>query len=174
MITMNIKPLDYSQLDIIAIAGMDLNRGIGHRNKVPWKNQKDMKFFKETTMGHTVIMGRNTWLSLGKPLSGRKNFVISGSHLKLSGGAVQFSTIQQCLNACLELRLGKIFIIGGAKLYESAFELGVVNYIYLNKINDVYPADTFMPIFEDRYTMVSSLNFGDVLCETYLKNDLWI
>lgn len=112
---------------VVAIAN---NRVIGKDNKLPWHFPADLKFFKQLTTGHTVIMGRKTFESIGKPLPNRENIVISRSGLSLEGA------LQQAKGE-------KVFIIGGAQLFEQT--LNQIDGIYLTRIHADYEGDTFYP-----------------------------
>ena len=127
---------------IVAVAAHNV---IGKNNALPWHFSEDMKFFKQKTMGSTVIMGRKTWESLGKPLPGRENFVLSKSLLSLSGqaggqGARVFSSLGKALG---EIRTPEAFVIGGAELYRQT--LPFVDGVFMTRIPGEYDGDAFYP-----------------------------
>lgn len=128
--------------NISIIAAMDLNRGIGHRGLIPWNLPEDMQRFKRITFGHTVIMGRKTYESVGHPLSGRENIVISSTLKDQRVKKVPDLTSAICYAS------GKIFIIGGGRVYEEG--LNYAQNMFITYIHDVYDADTYFPWFDCR------------------------
>lgn len=125
---------------------------IGKDNGIPWHNPADMKWFRETTMGHTVIMGRKTYDSIGKPLDGRYNIIVSSQCMSVdeSQDSVWVSSLDDAIVKSLERRPGKdIFIIGGESIYRQAIESGLVGRIYIDHIDkEVRDADRFFPVGE--------------------------
>jgi dihydrofolate reductase len=97
-----------------AIVAMAANRVIGAGNKIPWHLPEDLKFFKATTLGHPVIMGRKTYDSIGKPLPGRQNMILSRMMPETPGVTV-FRSPEELLR--LE-NSGDLFVIGGAEIYK--------------------------------------------------------
>lgn len=97
------------------------NRVIGRANTLPWKLSGDLAHFKRTTLGHPIIMGRKTWDSLGRPLPGRLNIVITRDSTKTLPG-VQFVTSLQAALKLVE-HLDQVFVIGGAQIYLEALPL---------------------------------------------------
>ncbi len=131
-------------MGISLILSVGRNNEIGKDNELIWHFHEDMKFFRETTTGNTVIMGRKTFESLPKILPNRRNIVISSNRdLKINGAEVVHS-VEEALEAAAGER---IFVIGGGKIY--AEFLPLADSIYLTEINDVCPdADTFFPQFD--------------------------
>ena len=133
------------------IAALDAERGIGKNNDLMWSLPADMQFFKETTKGHVVIMGRKNYDSIPekyRPLAGRTNVVLSRQSQFEAPGCLVYTSLEACLQN-LKLESGqKAFIIGGAQIYALALESGLVNEIYLTHIDKVYGADTFFPDIE--------------------------
>lgn len=129
---------------IYLVVAMSNNGVIGKGNRLPWHFSADLKEFKKLTYGHTVIMGRHTFESLGsKPLPGRKNFVLSRSYRGPLEENVRFFT---SLEEAIQAGGGeKIFIIGGAEVYRQAFKLDGVDGIYLTKIDRFYEGDVYFP-----------------------------
>lgn len=126
---------------VVAIAA---NNAIGKNNKLLWHLPKDMKHFKELTTGHTVIMGRKTFDSVGKPLPNRRNIVVTRQNMEINGCEVVNS-----LEDALELAAGEaeVDIVGGAEIYHQAMPL--TNYIYLTIVHQDFDADTFFPDIKD-------------------------
>ncbi len=124
---------------IVAIAD---NGAIGKGNKLLWHISEDLRYFKKVTTGYPVIMGRKTWESLGRPLPGRRNIVISRSLKSLSGAEV-FSSLEESLEVLKDFN-GEIFIIGGGEIYRQA--LPIAQKLYLTRVHiTAADADTFFP-----------------------------
>ena len=94
------------------------NRVIGRDNTLPWKLPSDLAHFKRTTLGHPIIMGRKTWESLGRPLPGRRNIVISRDANYPAQGAQCVTSLAQAIAAVQDLE--EAFVIGGAQIYQEA------------------------------------------------------
>lgn len=129
----------------LIVAAAD-NMAIGSKGRMPWHISQDFKYFKRTTIGHTVVMGWRTWLSLGcKPLPGRRNIVISrepASEQDAASGAEFRFTLQDALEAAAGD--GEIFIIGGGVIYSRS--IARADRIYLTRVHTVVEdADTFFP-----------------------------
>jgi dihydrofolate reductase len=126
---------------ISLVAAVSDNNVIGYKNRVPWRMPADVKFFKNLTMNHTVIMGRKTYQSLDKPLSGRINIVISRNKDFLPAGCLVASSFEDALNLCNENE--EVFIIGGEKIYRSS--IAFADKIYLTRIHADFEGDTYFP-----------------------------
>lgn len=126
------------------VVAMAEGRVIGKDNKLPWHFPADLKFFKQLTTGSTVIMGRKTFESIGRPLPNRENFILTRSlrHPEHSeGSAVQyFSSFEE---AKKKIKTEKAYIIGGAQIFEQT--LNAVDGIYLTQIYEKFGGDTFYP-----------------------------
>jgi len=129
--------------DLFMIACVSRDGGLGKNGELLWHIPEDMKFFRETTAGGTVIMGRKTFESIGRALPGRRNVVLSNS--KGTSTDVEWCTRDE-LDAVLRDAPGKKFVIGGASLY--AMFLPEAEKIYLTEVDAVRPADTWFPEFE--------------------------
>ena len=123
---------------IVAIAE---NNAIGKDNKLLWNLPRDLKHFKEITTGQTVIMGRKTYDSMGKPLPNRRNIIVTRQENLLIMGAEVTNTLEHALALCADEE--EVFIIGGAQIYEQALKL--TDKIYLTVVHESYEADTFFP-----------------------------
>ena len=129
---------------IIGIAAVDQKGAIGKGGKLPWHYSADMKFFRETTTGHAVVMGRKTWLTIGKPLKNRLNIVLSrDSSIEPQESLVVFSDIESALSFSNSLTTD-LFVIGGAQIYE-AFLPHIEKWIITEVPLTVNGADAFMP-----------------------------
>jgi dihydrofolate reductase len=126
---------------ITLIVAMDRNRGIGIANQLPWKLPEDLAHFKRTTTGHAIIMGRKTYDSIGRPLPGRRNIVVTRNPAWRADGVATASTPQQ---AC-EIAQGEAeaFIIGGAELFVQTIQLA--DRMIVTEIDGQFDCDTFFP-----------------------------
>ncbi|QTE39456.1 dihydrofolate reductase [Mucilaginibacter gossypii] len=122
---------------IVAIAK---NHAIGKDNKLLWYLPNDLKHFKDVTTGHTVIMGRKTFDSVGKPLPRRRNIVITRQAISIDGCEV-VPTIEAAIELCKTE--DEVFIVGGAEIYRQAIPL--TNRIYLTIVDQDFEGDTFFP-----------------------------
>lgn len=132
---------------INAILACDENWGIGNKGQLPWPNNSaDLKWFKETTVGGVVVMGKTTWDSLpekSKPLPGRNNIVVTSS-LKDKDGPYHFVKFENAKDLIISMsKLQTAWIIGGAQLVETT--LDIIEEIWLSRVNGVYECDTFLP-----------------------------
>jgi dihydrofolate reductase len=123
---------------IVAVAE---NGVIGHQGDMPWRLPADLKHFKQITMGLPIIMGRLTWMSLGRALPGRLNIVISSQDLNLPEGVVQAKTPQAALALADSDR---VMIIGGGQIYK-AFE-AQAELIHLTQVHAAPEGDTFFAL----------------------------
>lgn len=125
---------------ISIIVAMAKNRVIGANNTLPWHLPADLKRFKALTMGHTIIMGRRTYESIGKPLLGRNNVVISRQSNLVLPGVTVVSSIERAVDRA---NSGEAFIIGGADIYRHA--LPMAQRILLTEVHGSFEGDTFFP-----------------------------
>ena len=126
---------------------------IGKDGRLPWHYSADMKFFKETTIGNAVVMGRHTWLTLKGPLKDRQNIVLTrGDDLKAHDSLIVMRDVDAVLDFASQLD-GHLFVIGGAKVYES-FLPHIQRWMVTEIPLTVEGADTFMPAnFLDGFEM---------------------
>lgn len=129
---------------IIGIVAVDQNLAIGKDGKLPWHYSADMKFFKETTIGNTVVMGRHTWLTLKGPLENRTNIVLTrDSDLSANDSIIVMRNIDSVIEFAKK-QDGALFVIGGARVYE-AFLPHIDRWIVTEVPLSVAGADTFVP-----------------------------
>jgi dihydrofolate reductase len=139
---------------IKAIVAMAENRVIGNAGTIPWHLPEDFKFFKATTMGHAILMGRKTYESIGKPLPGRENIVLSRTMPETSG-----VTVLNSLDVLKEPTDGRdLFVIGGEEIYRLL--LPKVQELYVTKVPRVIEGDTRFPEF------VAEFDSGTKVLET--------
>ncbi|HKG58913.1 MAG TPA: dihydrofolate reductase [Pyrinomonadaceae bacterium] len=148
---------------IIGIAAVDRKGAIGKGGKLPWHYSADMKFFRETTSGHAVVMGRKTWLTIGKPLKNRLNIVLSrDTDIEPQESLIVFSDIESVLSFNKSLTT-ELFVIGGAQIYE-AFREHIEKWIITEVPLTVQGADAFMPKgYLDGFEVVDSKTLDDDL-----------
>ena len=148
---------------IIGIAAVDRKGAIGKGGKLPWHYSADMKFFRETTSGHAVVMGRKTWLTIGKPLKNRLNIVLSrDTDIEPQESLIVFSDIESVLSFNKSLSTD-LFVIGGAQIYE-AFREHIERWIITEAPLTVQGADAFMPNgYLDGFKVVDSKPLDDDL-----------
>lgn len=132
------------------IAAVAANGVIGKDNDLIWTLRDDMAFFKATTRGHHVIMGRKNWESIPerfRPLPGRPNVVLSRDAAYASEGALCLTSMEAALDVARDAGEEEAFIIGGAQIYRLALEAGVVDTMYLTHVDKAYDGDTWFPEF---------------------------
>jgi dihydrofolate reductase len=129
------------------IVAASLNNGIGIANGMPWHLPEDFKFFKNTTWGFPLIMGRKTFESIGKALPGRKNIVITSNKDFSADGIFVANSLEQAIAIAEEENTKEIFIAGGANVYAQALPLA--NKVYLTRVNTSINADAYFPEFNE-------------------------
>lgn len=134
-----------SHPEVFHVVAMGRNRAIGKDNKLPWHFPEDLKYFKKLTTGSTVIMGRKTYESIGRPLPNRENFVLSRSPGS-APGVHFFTSFEDALKA---LKTPEAYVIGGAELYRQT--LDKVHGIYMSRIDETYEGDAFYPEIPDSF-----------------------
>lgn len=131
------------------IVAMAENRCIGIENRLPWHLPEDLKFFKRTTLGKPIIMGRKTFDSIGKPLPGRANIVITRDGAWQRDGVIVVNTLEAAIGAaekaCAQDAAEEAVIIGGEQIYRLA--LSVVNRLYITRVKATVEGDAFFPEF---------------------------
>jgi len=129
---------------ITIIAALARNRVIGRGNRMPWHISDDLKRFKALTMGHPVVMGRKTFESIGKPLPGRDNIVITHSHAFAAPGCRVLHSLAEALTATQGA--AQVFVIGGAEIY--ALALPLADRLQLTEIEAAIDGDAYFPDFD--------------------------
>ncbi|MFY9177159.1 MAG: dihydrofolate reductase [Caldicoprobacterales bacterium] len=140
---------------ISLIVAMDRNRLIGNNNRMPWRLPKDLAYFRQLTLGHTVVMGRKTFESIGKPLDGRKNIILTRNKEYFKEGCIIAHSIDEVFR---DIRNeSECFIIGGAEIY-SAF-LPYAEKLYITYIDHEFEGDTYFPQINNKeWEMVSRIS----------------
>ena len=125
------------------IVAIDAQRGIGLNNALPWRLPEDLAFFKRTTTGHAIIMGRKTFDSIGKPLPNRRNIVITRNPDWRQDGVEAVGSLADAAKLAGD---GEAFVIGGAQIFAEA--LPRVQRLIVTEIARTFACDTFLPPFD--------------------------
>lgn len=146
-------------MQIKMIAAMDKNRVIGKDNSLPWHIPSDLKRFKDLTSGNTVLMGRKTYESIGRPLPDRDNIVLSRQeNLEISGVTV----VNDIYDAISKSNKDKdLFIIGGSEIYAKFIYL--VDILYLTIVNSEFDGDSYFPIIPDDLVEIDRQRCDDIV-----------
>lgn len=128
-------------MTIIIIAALNRNGVIGRNGKIPWHLPEDLQRFKELTTGHTVLMGRRTYDSIGKTLPGRRNIVITSRHLP---DIEHYHTLEKAIDAVRSEP--KVFIIGGGEIFRQSLDRA--DEMYLTVVENDEEGDTYFPGIE--------------------------
>lgn len=138
-------------MKLALICAMSENRVIGRDNGLPWHLSEDLKYFKRTTMGNCMIMGRNTWESIGRALPGRTSIVITGKAGYQAEGAEVVASLQQAIQRATaisqETGSTEAFVIGGAVLYQAALPLA--ESLHLTRVHAQVEGDTYLHEFDE-------------------------
>ena len=156
---------------IIGIIAIAQNYAIGKSGKLPWHYPADLKFFKQTTLGHAVVMGFHTWQTIGKPLPKRLNIVLSrNSKIENQPNVLLLRSKEEVLSLADYLKCN-LFIIGGAETYKS-FADAIEKWIVTEVPETVKDADTFMPCnFLDGFELRQKTQLEDDLqVKTFQRN----
>ena len=142
---------------IVAVSDYYVGKGyaIGKNGGIPWSCPQDMKWFKDTTIGHAVIMGRKTFDSLKKPLKDRINIVVTSKDIVTNSEEKVYAakSVEEAISLAKSLTTNDIFIIGGASIYKYALEHNLVDKIYIDYLSEsVEGADAFFPLFQSNYS----------------------
>lgn len=138
----------------LIVAAAD-NNAIGKDNTMLWHLPNDFKYFKQNTIGHSIIMGRKTFESIGKPLPERRNIVLTRDINFRSDEVDVANSIQEVLSYCRDER--EIFIIGGADIYKQTLPLA--NRVLLTRVHGTWDADAYFPeLPENEWKLISSEN----------------
>lgn len=140
------------------IAAVSENGALGYQGKVPWKIRGEQAFFKQVTMGHPIVMGRRTWASIGRPLPGRPNYVLTRNPDFHAPGVEILHHPSEVMEMA---KTDEVFVIGGAELYQTF--LPVADKLILTTVHRHYEGDTFFPEFEEQeWKLVTSHEGPDV------------
>lgn len=151
-------------LVISLIAAMASNRVIGNRGCMPWKIPTELRRFRSTTLGHTVVMGRKTYESIGYALPGRTNIVLTSKVNYQAPGCIIARDLPSAIKICPEDE-NEMFVCGGGQLYKEA--LSIADRIYLSVIHREVAGDVFFPEVPSKiFQKISSEDHEDILSYT--------
>ena len=143
---------------ISLVVAASTNNAIGKDNQLLWHLPNDLKFFKNTTWGMVVVMGRKTFEAVNKPLPGRINIVITRQAGWSAEGVVTATDLNDALKKAAETNCKEIFVIGGGEIYKQS--MAICNKIYITRVHATLDGDTFFPeIDESNWTLASNEDF---------------
>ncbi len=130
------------------IVAMDELGGIGKDNCIPWRLSSDMKRFKALTMGHTLVMGRKTYETIGRPLPGRTTIIVTHDPEYQAQDCLVALSFEQAIETARERGETETFVAGGSQIYACA--LPAAQRLYLTRVHTVADADTFFPAYDPK------------------------
>lgn len=136
---------------ISLIVAHDKNRVIGYKNKMPWHLPGELQYFKEQTMGKPMIMGRKTFDSIGRPLPGRRNIVITRNENYIAEGIEVVTSLEEALRLAGDVE--EVMIIGGEQIFKIVLPLA--DRLYITHIEHEFNGDTFFPMYGDGWSLIS-------------------
>lgn len=144
---------------ITIIAAIGENYELGKNNDLIWHLPADLKRFKKVTTGHTIIMGRNTFESIGKPLPNRRSIIITRNKEYQQEGCVVVNSLEDAI----QLVKGEesAFIIGGAQIYKEAIQKEIVDQLDITLVHESFEADVYFPLIKaEKWSLVSKEDFS--------------
>ncbi len=141
-------------MKVSLIVAVSENGVIGKNNNLIWNLPRDMRFFKETTSGHHVIMGRKNLESIPhkfRPLPNRTNIIITRNDNYEANGCIIVNSLEKALDIAKMNGENESFIIGGGQIYKLALETDVVDKIYLTRVHEIFEGDTFFPNLSEKW-----------------------
>jgi dihydrofolate reductase len=147
---------------ISLIAAVASNGVIGKDNKLPWHLPADLQFFKKTTLGNPIIMGRKNFESIGRALPGRTNIILTrNENFKIPEGCQKAHSLKTAFDIAEKTVASECFVIGGAEIYKEA--LPFCQKLYITRVHGIFEGDAFMPELGNEFRRVS--------CETHFKDE---
>lgn len=140
-------------LRFTGVVAMAADRAIGLNGTMPWHLSDDLKLFKRLTMGHPILMGRKTWESLGRPLPGRQNIVLTRDTAFAAEGAAVIHDPAELEG--MELQSDEVMVIGGAQIY--ALMLPHLSALHVSEVQGSFEADTYFPEFKSHFSRRTEL-----------------
>ncbi|WP_099351586.1 dihydrofolate reductase [Fredinandcohnia onubensis] len=142
---------------ISLLVAMDKNQLIGKDNDLPWRLPADLAYFKRVTMGHPIIMGRKTYDSIGRPLPGRENIIVTRDTSYKAEGCKVIHSIEEIVKMNQQTDQ-ELFVIGGAEIFKEI--LPYSDRLYITEINEGFDGDTYFPAFDKAKWKVISKEQG--------------
>lgn len=137
---------------ISLIVAADENNAIGNQNQLLCHLPADLKYFRQTTTGHHIVMGRKTFESVGRPLPNRVNIVISHTQGLAIEGCVVLNSLEAAIAYAKDAGESELFITGGGNIFNQS--MAIANRIYLTRIYNSFTADTFFPDFGEEWNLI--------------------
>lgn len=135
-------------MTLSAITAVSQNNVIGLHNDLPWHLPADMRFFKSTTMGHVVVLGRKSYEAFGKAYPGRTNIVITRQQNYILPDAIVVHSLEEAIRKAKTIEQQEIFILGGAQIFRQSMPL--IDRIYLTRIYHDFDGDAFFPTMDTK------------------------
>lgn len=140
---------------ISLLVAMDKGNGIGHKNDLPWHLPNDLQHFKNLTLGKTIVMGRKTFDSIGRPLPNRDNVVLTRDKEFQADGVETIHSVEDIIKLYTDMDGYELFIIGGSELFKQM--MPYADRMYVTHIDHTFEADTYFPeIYSGKWELVSS------------------
>jgi dihydrofolate reductase len=150
------------KLSLVAAIGEKFE--LGHQDDLVWKISEDLKNFKRLTLGHTLLMGRKTFESIGRPLPGRETLVLSRSKELEIAGVTIVSSLEEAIEICLKKNCHELMVCGGGELY--AQTISKADRLYISHIHAQASADTFFPQFDPQdWDIIERSDYPQVLAQ---------
>lgn len=137
---------------ISLLVAHDVQRVIGKDNQMPWHIPEELAYFKKMTMGKAIVMGRKTFESIGRPLPGRLNIIVTRNETYEAEGITVVHDLQTAIQKAKEYS-EEVVIIGGAQIFDMA--MGLADRLYITVIENSYPGDTFFPEYKEGWQLTS-------------------
>jgi len=144
------------------IVALDDQKGIGAKNRLLWNIKKDLAHFRQLTLNHPIIMGRKTYDSIGRPLEGRTNIIITRQpssdpdrHSDPDRNIKITHSLEEAIDLAKSIDNQEIFIIGGGEIYSQAMTKNLVDRLYITHVKGDYKADTFFPSYDHFKTLIN-------------------
>ncbi len=148
-------------MKIAMIAALGNNRELGLNNQMLWHISEDFKHFKKTTTGHTLLMGRKTYESIGRPLPGRTTLILTRDSNYEQPGTYVVHSFEEAIEYCQSKGEEILFIAGGGEIYSQAFEKNLCDLLYLSYVDFSGEADTYFPTFdESKFELIDLKEFS--------------
>jgi dihydrofolate reductase len=139
---------DTRGLFISLVVAAAKNNAIGKDNKLLWHLPNDLKFFKNVTWGLPVVMGRKSFDSLGKPLAGRKNIIITRQNDWHVEGTIRVKSLEEAIDVVKGMDVKEMMVLGGGEIYSQIF--GKAKRIYMTRVDAELEADTYFPVIDPK------------------------
>lgn len=149
-------------MKISLIVATSENDVIGKDGSIPWHIPADLKHFKTLTMGHHIIMGRKTYESIGKPLPGRINIILTKNPGYKADGCIVADSLQKAINIAREQKNSEVFIIGGEEIFKLV--LPMADRVYLTRVHEKFDGDAYLP-------KLDPVKWKQVSCQVHLRDE---